>query len=68
MKWVKKPGEVWSCEVGPFLANVRPKGDGRWAWQIFSDQATNPAAAGVASSLGAAKTVAQQFMQRSGRV
>jgi hypothetical protein len=66
--WSKKPGDVWSAATGPFVVKVQPKGDGRWSWQIFVDAAPNPAATGVAASLGAAKTVTEQFVMRSGRV
>jgi hypothetical protein len=71
MQWTKKPGtkkpgEEWSASAGSLSLELRPKGDGRWNWQIFNGNQTNPMAAGVASSLGAAKTVAEQFAKRSG--
>ena len=54
--------------VGPFVANVMPKGDGRWTWEIFADDARSSQASGIGSSKGAAKTAAEQYIKRSGRV
>lgn len=54
-----------SCVLGPLSLRIEPKGDGRWAWQVLKDQADNPMATGVASSLGAAKTVTEQFARRT---
>jgi hypothetical protein len=68
MAWKKAAGDRWSDRVGPFELKVEPKGDGRWAWQVFKDSAPNPAATGVAASLGAAKTVTEQYVKRSGLV
>jgi hypothetical protein len=68
IRWIQKPGELWSSAAGPFALKVEPKGDGRWSWQVFVDSSSNPSAAGVAASLGAAKTVTEQFVKRSGRV
>lgn len=65
--WIKK-GNGFTAHVGPFVANVMPKGDGRWSWEVFSDGAVNPQATGVAASTGAAKTAAEQLVKRSGRV
>ncbi len=67
LQWSKGAGDLWTCVVEPFSLRVAPKGDGRWNWQIFKG-ATNPTASGVASSLGAAKTVTEQFVKRSGLV
>jgi hypothetical protein len=66
--WTKQPGNALKGVRGPFVAHVTPKGDGRWNWQIFADDAQNPLAAGVSVSAGAAKTKCDQFIQRSGRV
>lgn len=65
--WTKS-GDGSTVVVGPFVANVMPKGDGRWNWEVFADDAVNPQATGIASSLGAAKTAAEQLVKRSGRV
>ncbi len=59
-----KSGDAWTCSVEPFTMKVAPKGDGRWNWQVFKGSA-NPTASGVAASLGAAKTAAEQFVKRS---
>jgi hypothetical protein len=68
IQWTRKqPGEIWSGTAGPFLLKVEPKGDGRWTWHVFTDNAQNPTATGVASSLGGAKNVIEQFVKRSGR-
>lgn len=64
----KKKGNGFTATVGPFVANVMPKGDGRWTWEIFADEATGSQASGVGSSTGAAKTAAEQYIKRSGRV
>ncbi|MBX3216744.1 MAG: hypothetical protein KF850_32210 [Labilithrix sp.] len=68
MSWTKSAGDRWSACLGPFLSKVAPKGDGRWSWQVFRDEADNPTATGIASSLGAAKTAAEQLVRRSGVV
>ncbi len=58
----------WSASAGPLSVRIQPKGDGRWNWRVFRDDQMNPMAAGVANSLGAAKTVVEQFVKRSGLV
>ena len=68
MTWTKEAKDHWSARVGPFLVKVAPKGDGRWAWQVFRDSAPNPTATGIRASLGAAKTATEQFVKRSGLV
>jgi hypothetical protein len=68
LKWTKKPVDLWSATAGPLAVAIQPKGDGRWNWQIFKADAMNPMATGVANSLGAAKTVVEQFVNRSGLV
>lgn len=65
LKWTKSPAGLVSCALGPLSLRIEPKGDGRWAWQVYKDQADNPMATGVASSLGAAKTVTEQFARRT---
>lgn len=65
--WRKKDNG-FTVSVGPFVSNVMPKGDGRWTWEVFADNATSSQATGVGSSTGAAKTAAENYIQRSGRV
>ncbi len=67
IEWIKK-GTGFTVTVGPFVANVVPKGDGRWSWEVFADAADAPQASGVRSSAGAAKTAVEQLVKRSGRV
>ena len=66
IKWTKKADDDWSARVDSFSLRIQPKGDGRWSWQVRNGESTNPMATGVASSLGAAKTVAEQLVKRSG--
>jgi len=68
MKWSKGANNVWTGSGGPFAVKVEPKGDGRFNWFVFNGAAKNPTATGVASSLGAAKTAAENFVKRSGQV
>jgi hypothetical protein len=68
MKWSKSAGDVWTWRGGPFSLRVSPKGDGRWTWAVFSGEAQNPTATGIGSSLGAAKSTAEQFVKRSGLI
>lgn len=65
--WRKK-GDGITVTVGPFVAHVMPKGDGRWTWEIFADEARGSQASGVGSSKGAAQTAAENYIKRSGRV
>lgn len=65
--WSRAKDE-WTASQGPFVLRVAPKGDGRWTWRIVRDNRANPEATGVASSAGAAKTAAEQFVKRSGLV
>ena len=67
LKWTKK-ANGWTATEGPFIADASPKGDGRWNWQVCTDGSPNPAATGIASSAGAAKTACDQYVKRSGRV
>ena len=67
LDWIKK-GNGFTVEVGPFVVNVMPKGDGRWTWEVFADGAVSSQATGIGSSTGAAKTAAEQFIKRSGRI
>jgi hypothetical protein len=64
----KKRNDGFTATVGPFVANVMPKGDGRWTWEILADGARASQASGVGSSKGAAQTAAEQYVKRSGRV
>ncbi len=66
--WNKQAGDVWTCAAGPFVIVVRPKGDGRWTWEVTNGAAKSPAATGVGRSLGAARSVAEQYVKRSGLV
>jgi hypothetical protein len=68
LNWTKKPVNDWSATAGPFAITIKPKGDGRYNWQVIKGDQLNPMAAGVANSLGAAKTVVEQFVNRSGLV
>ena len=68
IEWKKNAGDVLTARAGPFSLQIHPQGDGRWAWQIHSGDTPNPTATGIAQSLGAAKTVSEQFVMRSGRV
>jgi hypothetical protein len=69
MHWTKGAGDEWTCKCRPdtqFTLKVTPKGDGRWSWSVFSGEAVNPMATGIARNLGAAKNVAEQFVKRNG--
>lgn len=67
--WKKaRDGKSVTASAGPLSIALNQTGDGRWTWQITKDGAQNPMASGVAGSLGAAKTVAAQFVSRSGFV
>lgn len=67
-RWTKTPPGKLTSKVGSLLLEIEPKGDGRFNWRVFKADTQNPMASGVASSLGAAKTVIQQFATRSGLV
>lgn len=58
--------QILRCEIGPFVLVLEEKPDGRWSWTVFSGKATSPQASGVSASLGAAKTVTEQYVKRSG--
>ena len=67
MKWIEEPKGHW---VGQdpgrrFRIEVSPKGDGRWDWRVFADKATGAMASGIARNLGAARSVAEQFVARN---
>lgn len=72
MEWTKGApaisgkGNAWHTKAGPFTLNVVPKGDGRWNWSVLKEGTTNPVASGVVSSLGAAKTATENYVNRSG--
>jgi hypothetical protein len=69
MTWTKAASEdLWTARAGPFSLKVRPKGDGRWTWEILKDEARDAMATGVARSFGSAKSVAEQFVNRSGLI
>ena len=70
MQWIKDGGGFISrVGEGPiFTMRVRPKGDGRWVWEIVRGESAPVVATGVVASLGAAKTVAVNFVTRSGLV
>ena len=65
INWTKKSGDVWSGRAGPLVLTIQPKGDGRWTWQVFDEGNPNPMASGVATSLGGAKNVVDQFVKRT---
>jgi hypothetical protein len=68
MKWTKD-GAGWICRVGDgpvFTMKVQPKGDGRWNWEVYPKAGNRTVAGGVVSSLGAAKTISENFVNRSG--
>jgi hypothetical protein len=66
--WTQQAGEVWTTAAGPFVLEVRPKGDGRWTWQVTKQGGRNAEATGVARSFGAAKSVSEQYVTRSGHL
>ena len=68
LSWKKQKDGALLAAAGPFAIKTWPKGDGRWSWEIIVDNATNPAASGVAASVGAAKNVCENYVTRSGRV
>ena len=68
IKWKKNAGDLMTASAGPFSLRVQPQGDGRWAWQVYSGDAPNPAATGIARSLNGAKTVVEQYVMRTGLV
>ena len=68
LSWKKQKDGGFVAAAGPFAIKAWPKGDGRWNWEIIVDNATNPAATGVATSAGAAKNACENYVQRSGRV
>lgn len=70
MHWTQD-GAGLCCRVGPdavFTMKVKPKGDGRWTWEVFPRGRDHTVAAGIVSSLGAAKTISENFVSRSGLV
>jgi hypothetical protein len=68
IKWTKSSEDAWTAAMGPFRLVLQGKADGRWSWQIFNGDVPNPTATGLATSLGAAKNVTEQFVKRSGLV
>ena len=68
MTWTKTVGDRWTklpaagkrCTI-----KVYPKGDGRWVWEVYAEGTVNPTATGIARNLGAAKSVSEQFVQRT---
>jgi len=69
MKWTKE-GAGFVCRVEPdaiFTMKVTPKGDGRWDWVVFPQDGERSIAGGIVSSLGAAKTICENFANRSGK-
>jgi hypothetical protein len=70
MTWTKD-GDGWIWRVAPdaiFTVKLRPKGDGRWTWEVRARDGKGALASGIVSSLGAAKTVSENFVRRSGAV
>jgi hypothetical protein len=69
IKWKKsRDGKAVTAVAGPLSIELSQTGDGRWSWQVKKDGTQNPMASGVAGSLGAAKTVTAQLVNRSGFV
>ncbi len=69
-QWTKD-GDGWISRAGDgpiFTMRLRPKGDGRWDWEIVRGDSKPVIATGIVSSLGAAKTIAANFVNRSGLV
>ena len=66
MRWEKHAGDGFMAVSPPLTVKIAPKPDGRWSWQVFSGDKRSPMASGVAASLGAAKTVTEQLVKRSG--
>ena len=70
MHWTKA-GTGWICRVPPdaiFTMKVQPKGDGRWTWEVLPSEGERTIASGIVSSLGAAKTISENFVRRSGKI
>ena len=70
MHWTKD-GAGWVCRVPPeaiFTMKVQPKGDGRWTWEIVRQGGDRTIAGGIVSTLGAAKTISENFANRSGKI
>lgn len=65
IRWTKA-GDGLTAHAGPFVMTVAPKGDGRWNWSVVKEGIVNPVATGIARSAGQAKTVAENFVNRSG--
>jgi hypothetical protein len=67
MKWTKD-GTGWTCRVadGVFTLKVLPKPDGRWDWEVYPKDGRYSIAGGIVNSLGAAKTICENFANRSG--
>ena len=68
IRWIKSSAELCTGTIGPFTLKVLAKGDGRFSWQVFRNGTPNPTASGVAASLGAAKAVTEQLVNRSGLI
>ena len=64
MKWSKLGTDGWTAREGVLTVAVKPKGDGRWTWDVHKDGTPNPMALGVSSSLGAAKRTAENYVER----
>ena len=67
IQWTKA-GDESTARAGPFVMKLAPKGDGRWVWTVWRGDTASPAATGVASSAGAARTTAENYVNRSGLV
>jgi hypothetical protein len=67
-RWTTVSPTELVCTSGPLTMKLVKKGDGRWSWHVFKDASEAAMATGLAASLGAAKTVTQQFAMRSGLV
>jgi hypothetical protein len=68
MKWTKD-GTGFVCLVPPaavFTLRVKPKGDGRWTWEVYPRGREHTVASGVSGAVGAAKATSENFARRSG--
>jgi hypothetical protein len=67
MKWTKD-GANWISRVGDgvFTMKALLKPDGRWDWEVYPRDGRYAIAGGIVNSLGAAKTICENFVNRSG--
>ena len=68
LQWTKQTAQLWTATAGPYALEARDRGDGRWIWQVTAEGGRAAEATGVARSLGAAKSVSEQYVMRTGKV